>query len=139
MRIRDATSQQDGIALAKKNSALNKKNDEPTFEQSLERLEAIVADLEGGKLGLSDSIAKYEEGVKCLKQCYQELTGAERKIELLAGFDAEGNPITEAFDEQAMSLEEKQQSRGRRRSHTGNTGPRSSGTTGRVDDQGGLF
>lgn len=89
---------------------------ELTFEQSLEELEQIVADLEDGQLGLSESLAKYEQGVQRLKQCYESLQKAERKIELLAGVDAEGNPVTQPFDDEATTLEEKQQTRSRRRS-----------------------
>jgi exodeoxyribonuclease VII small subunit len=86
-----------------------------TFEQLLEKLQGIVEQLEEGQLGLSDALVRYEEGVECLKQCYQALQKAERKIELLAGVDAEGNPVTEPFGEQAMSLDEKRESRSRRR------------------------
>ena len=70
-----------------------------SFEDSLEELEKIVAELESGKLGLSDALARYEEGVKHLKGCQQLLEMAERKIELLSGVDADGNPITEPFEE----------------------------------------
>ena len=87
-----------------------------TFEQALESLEAIVDQLEDGQLGLTEALARYEEGVKLLKQCYEALQKAERKIELLAGVDAEGNAITQPFDDAQMSLEEKARSRGRRRS-----------------------
>ncbi len=89
-----------------------------SFEDSLKELEAIVADLESGKLGLSDALARYEEGVKHLKSCQQLLEMAERKIELLSGVDADGNPITEQFEEtEKDSLEAKGAGRaGRRRS-----------------------
>jgi exodeoxyribonuclease VII small subunit len=88
----------------------------PSFESSLEELEAIVAELEGGKLGLSDALARYEQGVKHLKSCHEWLQQVERKIELLSGVDAQGNPVTEPFDdEQLDSLEEKAAARGRRR------------------------
>jgi exodeoxyribonuclease VII small subunit len=87
-----------------------------TFEESLERLEKIVAELESGKLGLSDALSRYEEGVKHLKGCQQLLELAERKIELLSGVDAEGNPITTPFEEgDVESLEGKAASRGTRR------------------------
>jgi exodeoxyribonuclease VII small subunit len=88
----------------------------PVFEECLGELEAIVAELESGKLGLSDALARYEQGVKHLKSCHDLLERVERKIELLSGMDAEGNPITEPFDEQEhVSLEEKAAARGRRR------------------------
>src|SRR5215210_2896175 len=70
-----------------------------SFEDSLKELEKIVAELESGKLGLSDALARYEEGVKHLKGCQQLLEMAERKIELLSGVDADGNAITEPFEE----------------------------------------
>ena len=34
--------------------------DPPSFEDSLGELESIVGELEGGKLGLSDALARYE-------------------------------------------------------------------------------
>lgn len=88
----------------------------PSFEDSLERLEAIVQQLEQGKLGLSESLGCYEEGVKHLKRCYRALESTERKIELLSGFDADGNPVTESFEEAEQTLDEKAASRSRRRS-----------------------
>jgi len=87
-----------------------------TFEQALARLEKIVERLEGGQLTLSESLAAYEHGVKCLQHCYRQLERAERKIELLAGVDAEGRAKTQPFAESDMSLEEKQAARSRRRS-----------------------
>ena len=77
--------------------------DEPDFEQALKRLEEIVHLLEEGDLGLNESLARYEEGVKLLRQSYDLLQRAERKIELLSGVDAEGNPITEPFDDTATA------------------------------------
>jgi exodeoxyribonuclease VII small subunit len=88
-----------------------------SFEHSLEELEKIVAELETGKLGLSDALARYEQGVKHLKDCQQLLDEAERKIELLSGVDADGNPITQPFDEAELdTLEAKAAARGQRRS-----------------------
>ena len=87
-----------------------------SFEDSLKELETIVAELESGKLGLSDALARYEEGVKHLKGCQKLLEMAERKIELLSGVDADGNPITERFDEtDTDSLEAKGAGRAGRR------------------------
>jgi len=88
----------------------------PSFEESLEKLERSVRQLEDGKLTLTESLQCYEEGVKQLKQCYRGLEAAERKIELLAGVDAEGHPVTEPFDEREMTLDEKAASRSQRRS-----------------------
>jgi exodeoxyribonuclease VII small subunit len=86
------------------------------FESALERLEHIVKDLEDGDLGLDESLQRYEEGVKYLKICHQKLKDTELKIELLTGLDAEGNTVTTCFEDPASTLEEKQQSRAKRRS-----------------------
>jgi exodeoxyribonuclease VII small subunit len=87
-----------------------------SFEESLEELEKIVAELESGKLGLSEALARYEEGVKHLKGCQRLLESAERKIELLRGVDADGNPITEPFEgAEVESLEAKAAARSGRR------------------------
>jgi exodeoxyribonuclease VII small subunit len=87
-----------------------------SFEEALSALEQIVHDLEEGQLGLDEALGRYEAGVKLLRRCYGMLEGAQRRIELLTGMDADGNPIVKTFDGQAaQSLEEKAQSRSRRR------------------------
>jgi exodeoxyribonuclease VII small subunit len=88
----------------------------PTFEEALENLEAIVHDLEEGQIGLADALARYEQGVKLLRQCFSLLEGAERKIELLSGFDTAGNPVAIPFDdESSLARDEKGEARSRRR------------------------
>jgi len=87
--------------MAKKKRVKKKAESKVDFEESLERLEEIVHLLEGGELGLNDSLARYEEGVKLLRQSYDALQNAERKIELLSGLDAQGNPVAQPFDDTA--------------------------------------
>lgn len=53
------------------------------FEDHLRQVEEAVKALEGGKLGLEESIEKYEGGIKALRQCYAILEQAEKKIQLL--------------------------------------------------------
>ena len=53
------------------------------FEDHLKQVEDAVKSLEGGKLGLEESIGKYETGIKALKHCYSILEQAEKKIQLL--------------------------------------------------------
>ncbi len=112
------------------------KSKRPTFEQSLAELETIVAKLEGGQLGLAESLEEYELGVKHLKSCYQQLSTAERRIELVSQVDASGKPKTEAFDdESSASLDEKGAARSRRRSV-----PKAKRrTNSEVDDSSSLF
>ena len=93
-----------------------------TFEESLAQLEQIVAKLEGGKLGLSESLGAYEQGVQRLNACYKMLEHAERRIELVQSVDTSGRartaPLEDAEDE---DLAEKSASRSRRRSAGSNS------------------
>jgi exodeoxyribonuclease VII small subunit len=93
----------------------------PDFEHALTELEAIVSQLEEGQIPLAESLARYEQGVKLLRQCYQILEKAERKIELLNRVDSDGQAHSEPFDDRDVTLEEKAQARGRRRSRESQT------------------
>jgi exodeoxyribonuclease VII small subunit len=59
------------------------KNTEPTFEESVERLETLIEAMESGDTPLADLVAKFEEGSKLLKHCQAQLKEAELKIEKL--------------------------------------------------------
>lgn len=59
--------------------------EEPTFDERLARLEQLVGDLEGGELGLEDSLGRYTEGVELLKNCKAQLEGYRRRVEELVG------------------------------------------------------
>ena len=60
------------------------KKSELTFEQALGQLERIVSEIESAKVPLEESIDKYAEGIKLVKQCRGILDKAEKKIQLLA-------------------------------------------------------
>jgi exodeoxyribonuclease VII small subunit len=80
--------------------------DGPSFEQTLHRLEVIVQLLEEGKIGLDEALANYEEGVGLLRKANDLLAGAERRISLLSGVDAQGNPVLRPMEDAAsFSLE----------------------------------
>jgi len=53
------------------------------FEDSLKKLETIVAQLEQGDLALEDSLRLFEEGVSLSAACKQELDAAEGKVQML--------------------------------------------------------
>ena len=74
---------------------------EPSFEQALARLEAIVHELEDGDVGLAEALSSYETGVKLLRQCHGLLERAERRIELLTRVDASGEATVEPLDDSA--------------------------------------
>ena len=56
-----------------------------TFESALEELEKLVADLEGGKLPLADSLAAYKRGAELLKYAQAELAQVEQQVKVLEG------------------------------------------------------
>ena len=76
---------------------------EPSFEESLERLESIVAAMEAGDLGLDDMIARFEEGQKLIARCQKRLTDVERRVEALVK-NADGTVSTVPFDEKAVEM-----------------------------------
>jgi exodeoxyribonuclease VII small subunit len=109
-----------------------------TFEEAMQQLEEITRKLEDGDLGLGESLECYEKGIGLLKGCHGKLREAEQKISLLTEVQQDGTPVTESFDEAAMTLEEKQESRGRRRSQPP-TPPEESSEESDMDIQKGLF
>lgn len=54
-----------------------------SFEESLKKLESIVAQLEKGDLPLEDSIKLFEEGMALSAECKRELEAAEGKVQIL--------------------------------------------------------
>ena len=79
-----------------------KKSDEQpkTFEASLEALEQIVQQLEGGDLPLEKSLELFEDGIRLSRQCQERLNQAERRIEVLLR-DNQGRPVVTEFEEAA--------------------------------------
>ncbi|HVE16709.1 MAG TPA: exodeoxyribonuclease VII small subunit [Chthoniobacterales bacterium] len=68
-----------------------------SLESALERLDAIVRDMEAGDLPLETLIAKYEEGIGLSKICREKLDRAEERIRIISR-DAAGNPVLEEFN-----------------------------------------
>ncbi|MFM8952227.1 MAG: exodeoxyribonuclease VII small subunit [Planctomycetaceae bacterium] len=66
-----------------------------SFEAGLAQLGEIVARLESGSLGLSDSITAYERGVTILKRLHEELAAVEQRVSVLVRIDEDGRPILE--------------------------------------------
>lgn len=62
-----------------------------SFEQAIERLEAIVGQLEQGRAGLEQSIALFAEGSELKRHCAAKLADALMRIERLQ-IDADGQP-----------------------------------------------
>lgn len=65
--------------MAKKNQTLPK-----NFEDGLKELESILAEIEGGQIGLEESLMRYERGAFLIQHCRGVLNAAEKQIELLS-------------------------------------------------------
>ena len=60
-----------------------------SFEENMEELEKVVAELERGDLNLDDSVSRFEQGIKISKECSKILEEAEKKITILVKKDDE--------------------------------------------------
>lgn len=69
------------------------------FEKSLERLEELVGEMEGGELSLEEMISHFEEGSKLVDLCTNKLNEVEQKIEKLVKKDGELKEVPFETDE----------------------------------------
>ncbi|MCZ6569056.1 MAG: exodeoxyribonuclease VII small subunit [Deltaproteobacteria bacterium] len=53
------------------------------FEGALSRLEDLVGELERGELNLENSLRRFEEGVRLVRRCSEQLKSAELRIRQL--------------------------------------------------------
>ena len=74
---------------------------ELSFEESLEKLEAIVKEMEGGDLTLKDLMSHYSEGVGLAKNCMGALELAEQTMDLLV----KENEATGKVEESKLDIE----------------------------------
>ncbi len=71
----------------------------PNFEAALKELEEILSEIEGGEVGLEQSLVKYERGNFLIQHCRKILNNAEKQIEELSkGADGglEATPLPES-------------------------------------------
>jgi exodeoxyribonuclease VII small subunit len=66
-----------------------------SFETSLDELEKVVKELEGGDLSLERSIQLFERGVNLSDTCRKQLEEAETRVEML--IRKEGKIAAEPF------------------------------------------
>lgn len=71
---------------------------EPSFEEAMKRIEAIVADLEKTDIPLEEALTRFEEAVKLAKICHRKLDEAEKKVSKLVGSE-DGGFALEPFEE----------------------------------------
>ena len=73
------------------------KKEELNFERAMERLEAIVDEMESGKMMLEELIVRYEEGMKLVGICQERLASAEKRIEIITR-NHSGKPVVKEFE-----------------------------------------
>ena len=118
-----------------------------TFEERLSRLGDLVGRLEGGQLGLAESIGAYEQGVALVRSLQAELVDVEQRVRVLttaaaAESSADPSPGGDAGAEPPSPASRRPGGRGAR--GTGNASPageqRSAGSRSRklpgMDDAG---
>jgi exodeoxyribonuclease VII small subunit len=54
-----------------------------TFEKSLERLEAIISEMENASPDLDKALALFSEGTELVKFCSSKLNETKKKIEII--------------------------------------------------------
>ena len=60
-----------------------------TYDEAVQRIESIVAQLERGGKNLDETLAMFEEGTTLLRQCQTELSEAEGRLAELRLDEAE--------------------------------------------------
>lgn len=63
---------------------MNKKTEPDTnFEETLAKLEKLIANLETGELSLEESLSGFKHGIELTRQCQAALDNAQQTVELL--------------------------------------------------------
>jgi len=69
-----------------------------SFEDAMEQLEKIVANLENGESQLKESYDMFEQGIKLSKYCEDILNDTEKKVEILLK-NSEGELVPQPFED----------------------------------------
>ena len=72
------------------------------FEDAMDKLEAIVREMEAGQMPLDSALKSFEEGIKLIRYCSTRLKDTERRVEqLLASEDTlTTRPFTNEGDDE---------------------------------------
>ena len=84
--------------------ARQKQTPPKSFEDALEELERILADIEGGQVPLEQSLTMYERGQFLIQHCRGILGRAEKQIEVLSRTES-GELASEPMPADPMAAE----------------------------------
>lgn len=62
---------------------MGQKEKDPTLEENFEALEEMIHKLEDKETGLEESFVLYEQGMKLLKKCNDQIDQVEKKVLVL--------------------------------------------------------
>jgi len=71
---------------------------QPTFEQAVEQLEALIEQIESGEVGLEQAIEHYTKGTALIQRCRAILDAAQRRIAELTDTGDGGLVVAEEDD-----------------------------------------
>jgi exodeoxyribonuclease VII small subunit len=78
--------------------AMAKRDDKPmSFEEAMGQLEKIVEQIASGKIGLEETMDRYEHGMELVKKCRNILERAEQRIQVLS--ETEGGMQVAALEQ----------------------------------------
>ena len=55
-----------------------------TIDETLEKLNGIIQQMESGGQSLEESLPSFEEGIRLIKSCNQQIDKVEKKIKILS-------------------------------------------------------
>ncbi|MFL2982995.1 MAG: exodeoxyribonuclease VII small subunit [Candidatus Neomarinimicrobiota bacterium] len=73
-----------------------KKIEKNNFEESIERIENLVTKMESDKASLEKSMVWFEEGMKLIKVCQNQLKNTEQRVQKLIKKSNEGFEIKDS-------------------------------------------
>lgn len=72
-----------GMSPSERNEGMARGTKEPSFEQNLEQLEAIIHGLEQDDLQLEDMLKNYESGMQLIEKMESRLNQAAAQLKIL--------------------------------------------------------
>jgi exodeoxyribonuclease VII small subunit len=77
-----------------------------SFEDAMDRLDTIVASMEGERMPLEEMVSSYELGARLLKSCRQRIENARKRVDLItADLDGTGKASLSDFDADAAEAD----------------------------------
>ena len=64
-----------------------------TFEDHMKQLEQIVGKLEQGEVPLNEALQSFEQGMKLVNACREQLAQAELKVEQVINAQGQTTPV----------------------------------------------